>query len=289
MTQNPTPDPLPSPTADPLAGLSPVELFRAAGEPAPPHGSAPDDGEIADAFPKLEILGLIGQDGRVKIVDFGIARIVGDPARDFTLTLTGAALGSAPYMAPEQHERPHEVDHRADIHSLGVVFYEMLTGELPLGRFPNPIERAAVHARIAAIVLQTLEKERELRQQTAAEVKTDIQRAARGGHRSILRQAVTPELARKLDLRDEWDLFSQSDVAVRLTPGNFEILDDSSRAVRNPNGVGESFTRVNGRWLMDTPAYGRWEATDPPATASNDLKPEATKEDPVETIPSDNR
>ncbi len=138
---------------------------------------------------------LLDQDGRVKIVDFGIARIVGDPARDFTLTLTGAALGSAPYMAPEQHERPHEVDHRADIYSLGVVFYEMLTGELPLGRFPIPSERAAVHARIDAIVLQTLEKERELRQQSATEVKTDIQRAARDGGNSAAEPAPAPSRA----------------------------------------------------------------------------------------------
>ena len=120
---------------------------------------------------------LLDAQGTVKIVDFGIARLVGDPARDFTLTRTGAALGSAAYMAPEQHEKPHEVDHRADIYSLGVVIYEMLTGELPLGRFPAPSRRAAVSARIDEIVFQTLEKERELRQQSAAEVKTDVHRA----------------------------------------------------------------------------------------------------------------
>ena len=122
---------------------------------------------------------LLDAQGAVKIVDFGIARLIGDPARDFTLTCTGAALGSAPYMAPEQHEKPHQVDHRADIYSLGVVIYEMLTGELPLGRFPAPSQRAAVSARIDEIVFQTLEKERELRQQSANEVKTDVHRAMR--------------------------------------------------------------------------------------------------------------
>ena len=121
---------------------------------------------------------LLDARGGVKIADFGIARIVGDPRRDFTLTMTGGVLGSAAYMAPEQHERPHDVDHRADIYSLGVVIYEMLTGELPLGRFPPPSRRAEVNARIDDIVLRTLAKERELRHQSATEVKTDVQGAA---------------------------------------------------------------------------------------------------------------
>ena len=120
---------------------------------------------------------LLDKDGRVKIADFGIARILGDPQRNFTLTRTGGQLGSAAYMAPEQYEKPHSVDHRADIYSLGVVIYEMLTGELPLGRFPLPSQRAAVNARIDEIVLRTLEKERELRQQSAGEVKTEIERS----------------------------------------------------------------------------------------------------------------
>ncbi len=133
---------------------------------------------------------LLDRDGRVKIADFGIARIVGDPQHDFTLTRTGNALGSVSYMAPEQHEKPHEVDHRADIYSLGVVIYEMLTGELPLGRFPAPSQKAAVDARIDEIVFKTLEKERELRQQSATEVKTDI-------HRMMTSAAAPPTPAAK--------------------------------------------------------------------------------------------
>lgn len=132
---------------------------------------------------------LLDARGHVKMADFGIARIVGDPQRDFTLTMTGNALGSAAYMAPEQHESPRDVDHRADIYSLGVVIYEMLTGELPLGRFPPPSQRAAVNARIDEIVFRTLEKERELRQQSADEVKTEVERA--GKHSSLRDDSVS--------------------------------------------------------------------------------------------------
>jgi len=78
-------------------------------------------------------------------------------------------------MAPEQIEHPHQVDHRADIFSLGVVFYEMLTGELPIGRFAPPSEKVSVDVRLDKVVLRSLEKEPERRYQHASEVKTDVQ------------------------------------------------------------------------------------------------------------------
>ena len=81
-------------------------------------------------------------------------------------------------MAPEQLEHPQDVDQRADIYSLGVVFYEMLTGELPLGRFAPPSEKSAVDPRVDEVVLRTLEKERERRTKTAGEVKTQVETIA---------------------------------------------------------------------------------------------------------------
>ena len=119
---------------------------------------------------------LIDSKGRVKIADFGIAKLVGeDRQHDFTLTLQGSVLGSPHYMAPEQIETPGDVDQRADIYSLGVVLYEMLTGGLPIGRFALPSEKAAMDARIDHIVMRTLEKEREARYQSAGEVGTEVE------------------------------------------------------------------------------------------------------------------
>jgi serine/threonine protein kinase len=117
---------------------------------------------------------LLDPKGRVKVADFGIARMAGDERMDFTLTRTGSVLGSAAYVAPEQIERPHEVDHRADLYSLGVVLYEMLTGELPLGRFPAPSERSASDPRLDEVVFRTLEKEREKRFQSADELRSGV-------------------------------------------------------------------------------------------------------------------
>ena len=84
---------------------------------------------------------LLDRRGRVRIADFGLAKLVGPSRASFTLTGTHQVMGTLDYMAPEQRNHPQDVDHRADIYSLGVVFYEMLTGELPLAvsrRPPRP-------------------------------------------------------------------------------------------------------------------------------------------------------
>lgn len=77
-------------------------------------------------------------------------------------------------MAPEQMERPQSVDHRADIYSLGVVFYELLTNELPLGRFAPPSHKSAANHQLDQIVLQTLEKDPADRYQQARQLQAAV-------------------------------------------------------------------------------------------------------------------
>ena len=89
-------------------------------------------------------------------------------------------LGTPHYMAPEQIEHPSQVDHRADIYALGVVFYEMLTGELPIGRFPPPSQKVEVDVRLDKVVLRTLEKEPRRRYQQASELRSDVRQSTVG-------------------------------------------------------------------------------------------------------------
>jgi hypothetical protein len=84
-------------------------------------------------------------------------------------------MGTLHYMAPEQLETPQDVDQRADIYSLGVVFYELLTGELPIGRFAPPSGKSPLGPRVDEVVMRALERKREQRYQTVGEVKTEVE------------------------------------------------------------------------------------------------------------------
>jgi len=116
---------------------------------------------------------LVDRRGRVKIADFGLAKLAG--ATDMSLTRSQQGMGTPQYMAPEQLENAKSVDHRADIYSLGVVFYEMLTGELPLGRFALPSQKVQIDVRLDEIVLKALEREPARRYQQASEVRTQVE------------------------------------------------------------------------------------------------------------------
>jgi tRNA A-37 threonylcarbamoyl transferase component Bud32 len=121
---------------------------------------------------------LVDKNGTVKIADFGLAKLVGADLADFSITGANEVMGTPHYMAPEQVERPLAVDHRADIYSLGVVFYQLLTGELPLGRFAPPSRKVQIDVRLDEVVLRALEKEPEQRYQQASGLKTEVETIA---------------------------------------------------------------------------------------------------------------
>lgn len=113
---------------------------------------------------------LITTDGRVKLADFGLARP--DHEERESLTMSNAVLGTPDYMAPEQREG--RSDSRVDIYALGVMLYEMLTGQLPRGAWAPPSRKVQVDVRIDEVVLKALQHEPDLRYQQASEMKTDV-------------------------------------------------------------------------------------------------------------------
>lgn len=115
---------------------------------------------------------LVGTEGQVKIADFGLAKLLG--AEEESITLVGTALGTPHYIAPEQLRNGEMVDHRADLFSLGVMFYEMLTGELPRGVFSPPSTKATLDGQLDAIVLRAMKEKPEERYQQASEIKQDV-------------------------------------------------------------------------------------------------------------------
>lgn len=120
---------------------------------------------------------MLDQSGLVKVGDFGLARLMGEELFRRKMTETNLAMGTMDYVAPEQLEAGHPVDHRADIYSLGMMIYKLLTRVLPRGSFVVPSKLVPnLDPRIDDLVIRCLQRDPDNRFQHVTELWIEINR-----------------------------------------------------------------------------------------------------------------
>jgi tetratricopeptide (TPR) repeat protein/predicted Ser/Thr protein kinase len=246
---------------------------RISGKPLPLEQVLELGIEIADALDAAHAKGIVHRDikpanifvterGHAKILDFGLAKLVPNGggvnlsamptvSESEQLTRPGTAIGTIAYMSPEQ-VRGEELDARTDLFSFGVVLYEMVTGVLPfrgdtagvianaiLQQAPTPPVRLNpdLPAKLEETIDKALEKNRKLRYQSAAEVRTDLQRLKRdsdSGRATVAAAEAALKPARK---STRWAVAVTAILVIGLTVGRWLFFSRKAHALTDKDTI----------------------------------------------------
>lgn len=121
---------------------------------------------------------LIDARGGVKVADFGLARHMVTEGTSATQTRTSLVMGTPAYAAPEQRLQNRTLDHRADIYSVGIMLYEMLTGQFPVGVFEPPSKKAGTPGSLDKIITRSLRENPEERYQKTSDLRAALEKTA---------------------------------------------------------------------------------------------------------------